>query len=47
MALFVLNEEMKRVHKNLDIPLLRVEAKQQAKYLQTLIRRVKKLTDAE
>lgn len=47
LALLVLNDEMKRIHKNLDTPLLRVEAKQQAKYLQTLIRRVKNLTDVE
>lgn len=47
MALFVLHEEMKRLHKESDIPLVRMQAKEQAKYLQTLIRKVKKLTDVE
>ena len=46
MALLVLNNEMKRIHKDLDTPLLRVKAKEEAKYLQTLIRKVKKLHDA-
>lgn len=46
LALLVLNDEMKRIHKDLDTPLLRVKAKEEAKYLQTLIRKVKKLHDA-
>mgnify|MGYP001365173560 CR=1 FL=1 len=47
LALLVLHDEMKRIHKDLDTPLLRVKAKEEAKYLQTLIRKVKKLTDAK
>lgn len=47
LALFVLNDEMKRIHKDLDTPLLRVKAKEEAKFLQTLIRKVKKLTDVK
>lgn len=46
-ALYVLDLEMKRLHKDIDTPLLRVKAKEQAKYLQTLIRQVKKLNDVE
>ena len=47
LALFVLHDEMKRIHKDLDTPLLRVKAKEEAKYLQTLIRKVNKLNDAK
>ena len=47
LALLVLHDEMKRIHKDLDTPLLRVKAKEEAKYLQTLIRKVKKLTDVK
>lgn len=47
LALMVLHEEMKRLHKNLDTPVLRVRAKEEAKYLQTLIRKVKALNDAK
>lgn len=43
LALFVLHDEMKRLHKETDVPLLRVKAKEQAKYLQTLIRLVRNL----
>lgn len=47
LALLVLHDEMKRIHKDLDTPLLRVKAKEEAKFLQTLIRKVRKLTDVE
>lgn len=43
LALMVLHDEMKRLHKEADVPLLRVKAKEQAKYLQTLIRLVRNL----
>lgn len=46
-ALYVLDLEMKRLHKDIDTPVLRVKAKEQAKYLQTLIRQVKRLNDVE
>jgi hypothetical protein len=42
-ALFVLDAEMKRLHKESEIPVVRVKAKEQAKYLATLIRMVKEL----
>jgi hypothetical protein len=42
-ALFVLTAEMKRLHKESEIPVARVKAKEQAKYLATLIRMVKEL----
>ena len=42
-AMFVLYDEMKRLHKETDVPLLRVKAKEQAKFLQTLIRMVRNL----
>jgi hypothetical protein len=42
-ALFVLHAEMKRLHKESEIPVARVKAKEQAKYLATLIRMVKEL----
>lgn len=42
-ALLVLHDEMKRLHKEADVPLQRVQAKEQAKYLQTLIRKVRTL----
>jgi hypothetical protein len=46
-ALYVLDLEMKRLHKESEIPPFRVKAKEQAKYLQTLIRLVKRLNDVE
>jgi hypothetical protein len=42
-ALLVLVAEMKRLHKESEIPVTRVKAKEQAKYLATLIRMVKEL----
>jgi hypothetical protein len=42
-ALFVLHAEMKRLQKEQDIPVARVKAKEQARYLATLIRMVKEL----
>ena len=42
-AMFVLHAEMKRLHKESEIPVARVKAKEQAKYLATLIRMVKEL----
>jgi hypothetical protein len=42
-ALFVLHAEMKRLQKEQDIPVARVKAKEQARYLSTLIRMVKEL----
>lgn len=43
LALFVLNEEMKQVHKDTKVASLAVNARLKAKYLQTLIRKVKAL----
>jgi len=42
-ALFVLMAEMKRLQKEQDVPVSRVKAKEQARYLATLIRMVKEL----
>jgi hypothetical protein len=42
-ALLVLHAEMKRLHKESEIPVARVKAKEQAKYLATLIRMVREL----
>lgn len=47
LALFVMHEEMRRLHKETDISLMRVKAKEQAKYLQTLIRQVRELNNVE
>jgi hypothetical protein len=42
-ALFVLMAEMKRLQKEQDVPVARVKAKEQARYLATVIRMVKEL----
>jgi hypothetical protein len=42
-AMFALYDEMKRLQKEQDIPVVRVKAKEQARYLATLIRMVKEL----
>jgi hypothetical protein len=47
LALFVLHEEMKQVHKDTEVASLAVNARMRAKYLQTLIRKVKALNDVE
>jgi len=47
LALFVLHEEMKQVHKDTEVASLAVNARMKAKYLQTLIRKVKALKDVE
>jgi len=47
LALFVLHEEMKQVHKDTEVASLAVNAKMKAKYLQTLIRKVKALNDVK
>lgn len=47
LALFVLHEEMKKVHKDTEVASLAVNARIKAKYLQTLIRKVKALNDVE
>jgi len=43
LTLMILNEEMKRLHKQVDIPSQRVKAKEEAKFLQHLITEVRKL----
>jgi hypothetical protein len=43
LAVTVLHEEMKQVHKDTEVPSLTVNARSKAKYLQTLIRKVKAL----
>jgi hypothetical protein len=43
LALMVLHEELRATHKNLDVPLLSVDARIKAKHIQTLIRKVKTL----
>jgi hypothetical protein len=47
LALVVLHEEMKQVHKDTEIKSLAVDARLRAKYLQTLIRKVKRLNDVK
>ena len=47
LALFVLHEEMKQVHKDTEVASLAVNARMKAKYLQTLIRKVKALNDVK
>lgn len=45
-VLFLLDLEMKRLHKNADIPLVRLKAKEEAKYLMHLIAEIRKFRDA-
>lgn len=47
LALMVLHEEMRAVHKDTEIASLSVNARLKAKYLQTLIRKVKDLNNVE
>lgn len=47
LALYVLHEEMKQVHKDTEVAPLAVNARLRAKYLQTLIRKVKALNDVK
>lgn len=47
LALMVLHEEMKQVHKDTEVASLAVNARIRAKYLQTLIRKVKALNDVK
>jgi hypothetical protein len=47
LALRVLHEEMKQVHKDTEVASLAVNARMKAKYLQTLIRKVKALNDVK
>jgi hypothetical protein len=47
LALMVLHEEMRAVHKDTEIVSLAVNARVKAKYLQTLIRKVKAINHVE
>ena len=43
LALMVLHEELRLVHKDLDVPVLSVNARLKAKQIQALIRKVKNI----
>jgi hypothetical protein len=47
LALAVLHEELKAVHKDLDVPVLAVNARLKAKTIQALIRKVAALNNAK
>ena len=47
LALAVLHEELRLVHKDLDVPVLAVNARLKAKQIQVCIRKVKALNDAK
>lgn len=47
LALYVLHTEMKQVHKDTEVASLAVNARLKAKYLQTLIRKVKDLNNVK
>ena len=47
LASTVLHEELKAVHKDLDVPVLAVNARHKAKTIQVLIRKVSALNNAK
>jgi hypothetical protein len=47
LALAVLHEELTQVHKDLDVPVLAVNARLKAKTIQALIRKVAALKNAK
>jgi len=47
LALAVLHEELRLIHKDLDVPVLAVNARLKAKQIQACIRKVKALNNAK